>query len=162
MLYDMFTSLDRIAADLFSAAGASSAWGGGMDLRRERDAYVLEADLPGFEEKDIDVSLDGQMLTVRAERSSERETTGAWLVRERAHASVMRQFALGQDVEPDGASAAYRDGVLRVMIPVREHASARRIPVASAHSASAALPGEASTARPESHEGKARPAHSLA
>lgn len=161
MLYDMFTSLDRLTADLFSDHGEVLRWGGAMDLRRERDAYVLEADLPGFEERDIDVTVDGQMLTVRAEHASEKETRGDWLVRERGYRRVVRQFSLGGDIDPDGASANYRDGVLKVVIPARELSSGRRIPVMSGDASAGALTASAASSE-EMSQGKAQPAHSHA
>ncbi|WP_344773556.1 Hsp20/alpha crystallin family protein [Gryllotalpicola kribbensis] len=176
MLFDVLNEFDRLGSALFSAMnGAQAPVGVPLDLHRESDRYVLSADLPGVDPKSIDVSIDGQWLTVRAERSSDSEKKdGHWLVRERSDASVLRRVALGQDADVEHVEASYGDGVLRVTIPIAEHARPRKIQVATGRASQRALAGStASSEAPASvgasaeHEeagskqGKAEPAHSL-
>lgn len=88
------------------------------DVREEEGKYVLEADLPGFSKDDIKVDLDGDYLTIKAERSSKEETEekGKMIRRERYYGSYMRSFDVsGVDVEK--INAEYKDGVLKVDLP---------------------------------------------
>ncbi len=166
MLFDVMQELDRIDSALSTAL---SGWGQAapMNVRRESDRYVVDADLPGVDPKSIDVSVDGRWLTIRADRSTSSEwTEGEWLLKERSDASVVRSMALGQDVDVDGIRADYRDGVLTVVMPIVENARPKRIAVTAGTVAeSAAITAGASEAssRPEAvSEGKAQPAHSHA
>ncbi|WP_022881636.1 Hsp20/alpha crystallin family protein [Gryllotalpicola ginsengisoli] len=172
MLYDnTFRELDRLSDAFFSALAGTGSTGAPVNLRRESDRYVLEADLPGYDPQSIDVSVDGQWLTIRAERSAQSETEKAqWLVRERSAESTVRQFALGQDVDVDAITADYQDGVLKVVLPVLAEARPRKIAVGSSPTQQSITTGTAQqveathAAQPEeaSAEGKAQPAHSFA
>ncbi len=170
MLFDVLNEFDRLGSALSSAMnGVPAPVSMPMDVRRESDRYVLDADLPGVDPKSIDVSVDGQWLTLRAERSTKPETKdGQWLVRERSDASVVRRIALGRDVDMDHVEANYRDGVLSVVIPIAADARPRRIPVSSGGArAQRVLESQAGVqsadARETEHaaQGKAEPAHSL-
>ncbi len=162
MLFDTLSELDRLGSALFSAMnGASVPMTVPMDLHRESDRYVLDADLPGVDPKSIEVSVDGQWLTIRAERSTKSETKdGQWLVRERSGASVVRRVALSQDANVDTIEANYHEGVLSVVIPIAEGARPRKIQVGSGDGARQAL--SAGTEAEDAAAGKAEPAHSLA
>lgn len=163
-LFDTFRELDRLG-DAFFSDLRSRPMSAPVNLRREDDRYVLEADLPGFDPESIDVTVEDDWLTIRAERSMDRETDDrGWLLRERGSASVVRRFTLGPDVDTEGIAADYRDGVLTLTLPTRAELRPRRIDVAvgparerRALSGTAAAEGEGT-----SHEGKAQPAHSHA
>lgn len=164
MLFDTLQEMDRLRSALFSAMDETPTVAAPMNLIREGDRYVLDADLPGVAPKSIDVAVDGRWLTIRAERSTTSEhTKGEWLVRERSNAAVLRRVTLGHDVDVDHIEATYHDGVLTVTIPVAETARPRRIAVGTGTPAQPQL----SQATPEraaetAGEGKAEPAHSLA
>jgi len=77
------------------------------------------------------VDVDGQLLTIRAERSAQVQEGSKWLAQERPHGSYLRQFSLGEGIDSDGISAVYDNGVLNVVIPVSEKAKPRKIEISS-------------------------------
>jgi len=165
MLFDTLRELDRLGSAVVATAG--TGWADApIDVSRERDRYVVDADLPGVDPQSIEVSVDGRWLTIRADRSATAETTrGEWLVRERTDASVVRRVTLGQDVDPDGTEATYHDGVLTVTVPIAAAARPRRVPVLTGTPAERPALGAGPTrddARQEATAGKAEAAHSLA
>ncbi len=89
------------------------------DLKDTGDAYVLEADLPGFEKKDINIEMNGDILTITAERHSEHEEDDKkknYIRCERSYGSYERQFDIS-GVESDGITAKYENGVLTLNMP---------------------------------------------
>jgi HSP20 family protein len=129
--FDPFSGLDRLAEDLLTSRTSSGPRPMPVDLYREGDQYVLNADMPGIDPGSIDVDVDGQLLTLRAERTGDRRTDVKWLTRERPSGSFLRQFSLGQGVDPARIEANYNNGVLTVMIPVSEKAKPRKIQVST-------------------------------
>lgn len=109
-----------------------------VDLYREGDRYVLTADLPGVDPGSVDVDVDGQLLTVRAQRSAGAHENARWLTQERPFGAYMRQFTIGDDVDAEAISAGYDNGVLSVIIPIAERAKPRKIAVESASEPAAA------------------------
>ena len=89
------------------------------DLKDTGDAYVLEADLPGFEKKDINIEMNGDLLTISAERHSEHEEEDKkknYIRCERSYGSYTRDFDIS-GVEADGITAKYENGVLTLNMP---------------------------------------------
>lgn len=134
--FDPFSQLDRFASSVFSTATTRAM---PVDLFREGDRYVLNADMPGVDPGSVDVDVDGQLLTIRAQRSSTRHDGVKWLVQERPEGSYMRQFALGDGVDLENISADYANGVLSVVIPVSERAKPRKIAVGTNSSAQTSI-----------------------
>jgi len=130
MSFDPFSQLDRFAQSVFDTSRQPRLMP--VDLFREGDQYVLNADLPGVDPGSIDVDVDGHLLTIRAQRSAGNRETTRWLAQERPFGSYMRQFSIGDDVNPEGISATYDNGVLSVVVPIAERAKPRKISVASA------------------------------
>jgi HSP20 family protein len=129
MNFDPFRDLDRVAGAILDTRGPRLM---PMDLFREGDVYILSADLPGIDPGSVDVDVDGQLLTIRAERTLANHEGVKWLTRERQAGSFLRQLNLGQGIDIDAISATYDNGVLNVMIPVSERAKPRKIEVSSA------------------------------
>lgn len=102
-----------------------------IDLYRDGDHYVLTADLPGIDPGSVDVDIDGQLLTVRAERTPRSQEGVKWLTRERQGGTFLRQLTLGQGIDTASISANYENGVLSVIIPVSESAKPRKVAVTS-------------------------------
>ncbi len=102
-----------------------------IDLYRDGDHYVLTADLPGIDPGSVDVDIDGQLLTVRAERTPRSQSGVTWLARERQGGTYLRQLTLGNGIDTSAISANYENGVLSVVLPVTEQAKPRKIAVTS-------------------------------
>jgi HSP20 family protein len=126
---DILTQFDRITSGLFDTAHAPRLMP--VDLYREGDQYVLTADLPGIDPGSVDLDVDGQLLTIRAERRPSSNEQVQWLSHERPYGSYMRQFTLGDGVDREKISANYEQGVLSVVIPMAERAKPRKIEIAS-------------------------------
>jgi HSP20 family protein len=103
-----------------------------MDLSRDADRYVLNADLPGIDPSSVDIDVDGQLLSIRAERPAPAADGVTWIARERSTGTFLRRFSLGQNVDTSNISANYENGVLSVVIPVAEKAKPRKIAVQTA------------------------------
>jgi HSP20 family protein len=127
--YDPFRELDRLAGAMFGGGQGPRLMP--MDLYRDGDTYVLNADLPGIDPGSVDIDVDGQLLTIRAERTLASGDGVKWITRERQAGSFLRQLSLGQGVDTDRISANYVNGVLSVTIPVSEKAKPRKIAVES-------------------------------
>ncbi|OGF09186.1 MAG: hypothetical protein A2W00_12355 [Candidatus Eisenbacteria bacterium RBG_16_71_46] len=123
-LFDSFftsTPLRRDVAAVFTPA---------VDIEETPDEFVLRADLPGVDQKDVKVSLMGDTLTIRGERRQEHEAQEGGLRRmERFYGSFERSFSLGTPVRNDKIKASYKDGVLQVHVPKAEEAKLREIEV---------------------------------
>jgi HSP20 family protein len=102
-----------------------------IDLYRDGDHYTLNADLPGIDPTSVDLDVDGQFLTIRAERVAPSAEGRAWLTRENRTGSFVRRLTLGDLVDREHISASYDAGVLSVTIPVAEKAKARKIEINS-------------------------------
>jgi len=100
-----------------------------MDLYRDADNYVLNADLPGIDPQSVDVDVDGQLLSIRAERTAPTRDGVRWIARERSAGSYLRRFTLGQGIDTAHISASYDNGVLSVVLPVTEKAKPRKVEV---------------------------------
>ncbi|PZE28188.1 MULTISPECIES: Hsp20/alpha crystallin family protein [unclassified Curtobacterium] len=124
--FDPFRELDRMASSLFESRGPRVM---PMDLYRDGDHYVLSADLPGIDPGSVDIDVDGQLLTIRAERTVGAPDGAKWITRERQSGSFLRQLTLGQGLDTARIAASYDNGVLSVTIPVSEAAKPRRIEV---------------------------------
>lgn len=127
LLFDPFREMDRVAANLLDARQGPRLMP--IDLFRDGDHYILNADLPGVDPGSIDVDVDGQVLTVRAERTMRGDEGVKWLAHERPSGSFLRQFNLGDGIATDNISANYDNGVLSVMIPVSEKAKPRKVAI---------------------------------
>ncbi|SBS71664.1 Hsp20/alpha crystallin family protein [uncultured Microbacterium sp.] len=131
--YDPFRDLDRLASSLLDTRRGPRRMP--MDLYRDGDHYVLSADLPGIDPGSVDIDVDGQLLTIRAERTLTQGEGVKWITREREAASFLRQLNLGQGIDTDGIAANYSNGVLTVTIPVSEKARPRKVAVVAGNDA---------------------------
>jgi HSP20 family protein len=121
------TSLGRGFDDEGLSRGA---WAPNVDIFENKDSIVLEAELPGMNREDFELTVENNVLTLRGERRFEKKDEADNYHRvERAYGSFMRSFTLPQTVSSEGASAEYKNGVLRVTLHKREEVKARRIEI---------------------------------
>jgi HSP20 family protein len=125
------------AARTFDDEGiARGSWSPSVDIYENKDQIVLEAELPGMKREDFDLSVENNVITLRGERHFEKkDETDNYHRVERAYGSFVRSFTLPNTVSSDGATADYRNGVLRVTLPKRAETKARRIEIQGEESA---------------------------
>jgi len=126
--------LDRaLGENAASADSASVSWIPHVDIREEAERFVVAADLPGVEGKDIEVTADKGVLTIRGERRSEKKSaTDGFESVERATGTFLRRFTLPESVDAEAIKATHNNGVLEVSIPKRPQEQPRRISVQAA------------------------------
>jgi HSP20 family protein len=106
------------------------AWNPSVDIYENKDQIVIEAELPGMNREDFDLTIENNVITLRGERRFEKkEETDNYHRVERSYGSFTRSFTLPQTVSGEGATAEYKNGVLRVTLPKREEVKARRIEI---------------------------------
>ena len=135
MRSDPFREADRLFQQLMGAQSPTErVLAVPIDAYRQGDAFVVELDLPGVDPDSIDVTVEKNVVTVRADRRGPWSEAVEPVVRERAHGTFTRQLFMGENLDTDALSADYNAGVLRLSIPVHPSAKARRIQVASTDS----------------------------
>jgi HSP20 family protein len=139
--HDPFQLFDRLERELFAPLrGTGNATGLGwvpMNAIRTGDALEVTFDLPGIDPDTVDATVEGNVLTVSAERSLDLPEDAKVLVAERPGGRFMRRLALGEDIEVDKLQARYEHGVLTIVAPVAEGAKPRRIEIAGGRKAQA-------------------------
>ena len=126
---DPFRDLDRFAAQVFGTAARPT--GMPMDAWREGDRFIVEFDLPAVDPETVDVDVERNVLTVRAERRLQSEKDIELIAAERPRGIFSRQVILGDALDTDKIEASYQAGVLRLTIPVAEKAKPRKIMIQS-------------------------------
>lgn len=124
---DPFTSLRREMDRLFNEfrgvgggpyAAMEAEFAPAIDMRETDKGIEITAELPGMEEKDIDISLADNVLTIRGEKKAEREEKGkGWYFSERSHGSFARSIPLPVEVDEGKVNAQFKNGVLKVELP---------------------------------------------
>lgn len=108
----------------------TSQWAPRVDIREEPARFVIEADIPGVDPKNIEIHMDKGILSIRGERAGESKQDGANYTRvERSRGSFYRRFALPDTANADGIEAKGAHGVLEIVIPKRAETTPRRISV---------------------------------
>lgn len=106
------------------------AWIPPVDIAEEKDTIVLTAELPGFKEDQVQIQMEGNILTIRGERKFEEEKEGRNFHRvERAYGQFVRSFTLPNNVDRDQIKAAFDNGLLRVELPKTAEARPREIKI---------------------------------
>jgi len=129
--------LDRLLGTSAAAADDTSAvttdWIPAVDIKEEANGFMIHADVPGVEPKDIDVTLENGILTIRGQRRVEpREERDGYRRVERVSGQFFRRFSLPDTAAPDGVQAKHSNGVLEVRIPKQPQVQPRRIKVDAA------------------------------
>jgi HSP20 family protein len=137
---DPFRDLDRLTQQMLASTSGTTNRPAvmPMDAWREGDRFVIEFDLPGVSPDTIDLDIERNVLTVRAERMPRN---GDWemLAAERVRGAFSRQLVLGDNLDLAHIEANYDNGVLRLVVPVAERAKPRKIVVSEGASESTAI-----------------------
>ena len=124
---------NRLFNESFRTEGEESAltrWAPAVDISETPDELVVKADLPDVNEKDIDVRVETNLLTIRGERKFEKaESEENFLRVERAYGSFSRSFSLPNTLNTEAIAAEYKNGVLTVTLPKREETKPRQVKV---------------------------------
>ncbi len=126
MRFDPFRELDRLT-ELQNRSLPTSILA--MDAYRRGHEFVVQFDLPGADANSIDLSVEKNVLTVRAQRTSAQGEVDEVIVTERRYGNFTRQLFLGESLDTDHIKASYDNGVLTITIPVADKAKPRQIQV---------------------------------
>lgn len=123
-VFDNFWS--RFDRPLMSGNGALAGFGPSTDITEADKAVEVSVELPGLDEKDVEVSLTGDYLTIRGEKQAERSDNGrGYYLTERSYGAFYRSIPLPPGVDPDQATAEFKRGVLKVSLPKTPKAQSR-------------------------------------
>jgi HSP20 family protein len=129
MRTDPFRELDRLTEQFFGTTSRPAVMS--LDAYRDGDYFYAMFDLPGIDPDTIDVTVERNVLTVRAERGRPKDEKVELVVAERPMGVFSRQLFLGDTLDTDKLEARYENGVLTLRIPVAEQAKPRRIAVSA-------------------------------
>jgi len=126
MRTDPFRELDRFTQQVLGTAARPAVMP--MDAWREGDAFFVEFDLPGIDQNSLDIDIERNVVTVRAERAAV-DPSREMLATERPRGIFSRQLILGDNLDTERIEASYQEGVLKLHIPVAEKAKPRKITI---------------------------------
>jgi HSP20 family protein len=133
----VFDDWDRMIGDFLgrgvrSGSSASTCGYPAVDIREEKERYVLEAEMPGLGEKDVDIKVNDRVLTIASVKQEEKseEKNSHFLIRERGIKTFRRAFTLPRDVDVDKIGASFKDGLLSIVLPKRPEAQEKTIAIA--------------------------------
>ena len=138
--FDPFRDFDRLTEQLLRDTRTARPMP--MDVYRSGDHYVLHFDVPGIDPASVDLSVEDNVLTVRAVRPARTADGVEFVVAERPTGEFSRQLVLGNGLDLGGIAATYDAGVLTVTVPVAETAKPRKIQVTASGSGPKVIEGE--------------------
>jgi HSP20 family protein len=138
--FDPYRELDNLQnrfAQIFGGTGprreeemSMGSWVPPVDIEEDKEKIALTAELPGMTENDIDIQMEGGVLTIRGERKFENEKEGKNYHRvERSYGQFVRSFTLPNNVDREKIRAEFQDGLLRIELPKHEEAKPRQIKI---------------------------------
>ena len=127
--FDPFRELDRIADELDRSVNRTGTTPLPMDAYRRGNHVVAHLDVPGVRPEDVDITVERNVLTVRATRHLDVAEDDERIVAERRHGELVRQLQLGDSLDTQRVSADVTDGVLTLRVPVAETATPRKVEV---------------------------------
>ncbi|MCU1627317.1 MAG: heat shock protein Hsp20 [Pseudonocardia sp.] len=130
MRFDPFRELDRLAEQAL-AVGARATRSMPMEALRRGEEFLVFLDLPGVQRDDVDVTVERNVVSIRARRVPQRQEDDEVIVDERPYGEFARQLFLGENLDPGGLTADMDNGVLTMRIPVSEASKPRRVSLGS-------------------------------
>jgi len=129
-LQDQFNRLFNESFRTHSEESALTSWAPAVDIYETPNELVVKADMPDVNEKDIDVRVENNLLTIRGERKFEKSVSEENFLRvERTYGSFSRSFSLPNTANAETIAAEYKNGVLTVTLPKREESKPRQVKV---------------------------------
>lgn len=133
LLNQLHSEIDKLFDTRATGEGATVAasdWVPAVDIKEETSRYVIHADVPGVDPKDIEVHMENGVLSIKGERKSDKEEEREGYKRvERVRGTFFRRFSLPDTADADGIKAKAKDGVLELTIPKQEKLQPRRIQI---------------------------------
>lgn len=137
MRFDPFRDLERLTSQTFSRQWSSVL---PLDAYRHGDRFLVHVDMPGIDPSSVDLTVEKNVLTIKAERSWQRQDGDEVVIAERPQGSFTRQLFLGESLDTDHLEATYDNGVLTVTIPIAERAKPRKVTIANGSGRTEAQP----------------------
>ena len=111
---------------------SSRVWSPSVDVFEDNDCIIIRADLPGVNQEDIDIEMNGDTLTIKGERKFDDEERKDGYVRlERQYGAFQRSFTIGVPVDIDAVKASYRNGILELTLPKVEVSRPKKVQVSA-------------------------------
>ena len=121
---------DKFFNETQLTVGGTDMWMPALDISENKDAFVVKVELPGITEKDVNVSISGDMLTIKGEKKKEKEEKEEHYHRvEISSGSFQRSFQLPSSVKADKIEAAFDKGILRITLPKMDEAKKKDIKI---------------------------------
>ena len=121
---------DRFFEDEFLPLRGEQNWAPAFDISENEKGYIVSAELPGIDEKDLDITIAGGMLSVKGEKKKEtKEESETYHRIERTYGSFQRTFTIPDAVDADKVDATYKDGILKLFIPKSKESAVKKITV---------------------------------
>ncbi len=134
-LFNFHNQMEKVFSDLFASHDGETdmeetSWMPTVDISETENGFEIRAELPGVSEKDVNVSVTDNLLTIKGEKHQEEETDGKDYHRlERRYGSFQRSFTLPRHIETDAIKAEFKDGVLTLGIPKAAAAKPTEVPI---------------------------------
>jgi HSP20 family protein len=152
--WDPYRELSSLADRFNRAVGSRErdeemglgAWIPPVDIAEDKDKITVTAELPGFKEDEVEIQMEGNILTIRGERKFEQEKEGKNYHRvERAYGQFVRTFSLPANVDRENIRARFKNGLLEIEMPKREDARPKQIKISAETSGKEKQPIEVQT-----------------
>ena len=125
----LYNDFDRMVNSVFNDSAVKTNGSPAVDIREEKDSYLLEAEVPGLTEKDIDIQVKENLLTLSSRVEENKDAKNGYLLRERKPVQFKRSFILPKDVDQEKIEARYSSGVLALSLPKKPEAKPKTIDV---------------------------------
>lgn len=135
---DMVTlreKMNRLFEDMFTGRSedkdlTASTWAPSVDIYETESELVMTAEIPGIDEKDVEIKIEDNTLTLKGERKFEKETKEENYHRiERSYGSFYRAFTLPNSIDPDKIQAEHENGILKITMPKRQELKPRKVKI---------------------------------
>jgi HSP20 family protein len=137
-IWSPFNELDKLRREInrvferrgWLSGSTEEAWVPAVDIYQDHERVTVQAEMSGFKKEDIEISIEGQTLTISGQRVQDMDTPGKDAYQsERYYGRFQRQVTLPEGVDPERADASYKDGVLCIHFPKTEQSKRKQIPV---------------------------------